>query len=389
MNDPRDLSPQALSEALRAARAATLAAAMDLSDEQWLVPYSPWIQPTAWDLGHVGWFAEFWLLRGPHRLGRDGFQQASTAPLRFGPDEHYDSAAVLHPDRWRNPLLPREELQQRLDAQLADVERCLDAREGCADTRYFAHLTLFHELMHVEALAWTRAFCGYPAPCGVEMPTVGADERLEFGPTTAQIGRDGDDCFAFDNEQPRHEVRLDAFTIDRHPVRNDAFLRFVDDGGYERDELWPPAWRRDPGRRRLPARWRRAGDGSIEHRHYDRWLPLPLASPVVHVSAIEAEAYCRWAGRRLPTAPEWEHAAAHGMSWGNSVWEWTASTFAPYTCHFRPGPYVTYSTPWFHHQRELRGGAYTTHRLLHDHRYRNFFLPHRTDVFVGFRTAGG
>jgi EgtB-related family protein len=114
-------------------------------------------------------------------------------------------------------------------------------------------------------------------------------------------------------------------------------------------------------------------------------LPLQPQQPVIHVNAYEAEAFCRFAGRRLPTAAEWEVGAPH-MTWGNMVWEWTADPFAPYA-GFRPGPYHTYSAPWFHHQREMRGGAFATHRLMHDARYRNFFLPQRTDVFAGFRTA--
>ncbi|MCA8979955.1 MAG: SUMF1/EgtB/PvdO family nonheme iron enzyme, partial [Planctomycetes bacterium] len=161
---------------------------------------------------------------------------------------------------------------------------------------------------------------------------------------------------------------------------------FVEDGGYERGELWGAAGRPADGRR-MPSHWRRAVDGGIELRRFDRWLPLPDDEPVVHVNAYEAEAFCRWAGRRLPRAAEWHAAAAKtGMQWGGTVWEWTADTFAPYPC-FRPGPYVTYSAPWFHHQRELRGGAFATHRLMHDRRYRNFFLPARDDVFAGFRTV--
>ncbi|MEZ6037577.1 MAG: SUMF1/EgtB/PvdO family nonheme iron enzyme [Planctomycetota bacterium] len=388
MSAARRLTPAQLVEALASVRATTLSRVLDLDDAQWRVPFDPFLQPTAWDLGHVGWFAEFWVLRGPHRLRPDGFVEAALPGRFFAQDAHYDSAVIAHRDRWGEPPLPRAALLEAFAAQLEAVQRHVAQHDGDPDVRYFAQLSLFHECMHAEALAWTRGSCGYPAPADVVMPEVSMAEQLRVPAGEAQLGVElGDDAgweFAFDNEGPRHTVSVGGFSIDTQPVRNDAFLAFVDDGGYERDELWPagrPA-------RRLPARWRRRGDGAIEHRHYDRWLPLPMAQPVVHVDAFEAEAFCRWAGRRLPTAAEWEVAAARGMPWGGTVWEWTSSTFAPYGPGFRPGPYVTYSTPWFHHQRELRGGAYTTDRLMHDRRYRNFFLPERTDVFSGFRTVG-
>ena len=109
---------------------------------------------------------------------------------------------------------------------------------------------------------------------------------------------------------------------------------------------------------------------------------------MIHVSAWEAEAYCRWAGRRLPHAAEWECAArqAPAFAWGHSVWEWTADAFLPYP-GFVAGPYADYSRPWFGDHRELRGGAFATHERLHDPRYRNFFVADRSDVFAGFRTA--
>ena len=386
MPDSRRLSTPALIEAMRAAREATLNASLDLTDEQWRVPQSEFIQPTAWDLTHIGWFWEFWLLRGPHRLDHSGVQQAARAPQWFGPDEYFDSSCIEHFVRWRIALPTRAQLRERLQLQLEAAQGVIRRRSDDADTRYFAQLSLFHELMHVEALAWTRQACGYPAPAGVSMPRVAAAEQLAVPHGTVELGTDPRTAFAFDNETPRREVGHGAFSIDSHLVRNDAFRAFVEDDGYARPELWPehglPA-----DARRMPVYWRRAPGGGIEHRRFDHWLPLPDDEPVVHVNAHEAEAYCRWAGRRLPTATEW-HAAATGtdMQWGGSVWEWTADTFSPYPC-FRPGPYVTYSAPWFHHQRELRGGSYTTHRLLQDHRYRNFFLPSRTDVFAGFRTA--
>ncbi|MCB9878811.1 MAG: ergothioneine biosynthesis protein EgtB [Planctomycetes bacterium] len=384
MSGARRLTSAQLCAALATARRTTLSRVLDLDDAQWRVPYEPRIQPTAWDLGHVGWFAEFWVLRGPHRLRPDGFVEAAAPGRWFPQDAHYDSSMVAHRDRWLAPPRERAALLEAFAAQLDAVQRHLRERDD-ADARYFAHLSLLHECMHAEALAWTRGSCGYPEPEGVAMPGVPNAAQLRVPAGDAMLGVDLADEFAFDNEGPRHVVSLAEFSIDTQPVRNDAFLAFVDDGGYEREALWPngrPA-------RGLPARWRRRADGAVEHRHYDRWLPLPMAGPVVHVNAYEAEAFCRWAGRRLPSAAEWEVAAGRGMPWGGTVWEWTSSTFAPYGPGFRPGPYVTYSTPWFHHQRELRGGAYTTDRLLHDHRYRNFFLPEREDVFAGFRTAGG
>jgi len=123
-------------------------------------------------------------------------------------------------------------------------------------------------------------------------------------------------------------------------------------------------------------------------RWFDQWLPLDPASAALHLNAFEVQAYCLWAGRRLPSAAEWEHAALTqpGFLWGHSVWEWTSDAFAPYP-GFAPGPYREYSQPWFGNHRELRGGAFATHARMHHPRYRNFFQPHRSDVFAGFRTV--
>ena len=128
-------------------------------------------------------------------------------------------------------------------------------------------------------------------------------------------------------------------------------------------------------------------------RWFDQWVDLQPGGtrnqiPAMHLNAFEAEAYCRWAKRCLPTAAQWEHAASSHLefAWGHSVWEWTADTFEPYP-GFASGPYREYSQPWFGDHRELRGGAFATHARMHDARYRNFFLPERSDIFAGFRTV--
>lgn len=388
MSDVRRLRGAELLAAFDTARAATLAATLDLDDAQWRVPYDRGIQPTAWDLAHIGWFAEFWLLRAPHRLGIDGLVQAAGEAPFFGLDERYDSARIEHRERWRMPLFSREELVERLADQLAACKLRVECGGNDPEVLYHAHFAVFHELMHVEALAWTRAILGYAPPRGLAMTTFARSPEVFVAGGEQAIGTDTDDgSFAFDNERAGRRLALAPFSIDAAPVTNGQFLAFVDAGGYRSAELWPgPAatWLRRAARE-LPERWRRTPDGRVEHRWFDRWGPLPPDQPVVHVNAWEAEAYCRWAGRRLPRAAEWE-VAADRIAWGRSVWEWTSDAFAPYP-GFRPAPYTTYSAPWFHAQRELRGGAFATHALMHDRRYRNFFLPQRTDVFAGFRTA--
>jgi ergothioneine biosynthesis protein EgtB len=222
------------------------------------------------------------------------------------------------------------------------------------------------------------------------MPTCGGGGPLRIEGGRIEIGRaDAAGGFSFDNEQPASIAHMATFEIDPCPLRADRFARFVDAGGYDDPQYWPGAagtWRAATSRSH-PERWRRAKLGGWECRWFDRWLPLDPQAAIVHVNAWEAEAYCRWARRRLPTAAEWEAAAREPrFRWGRSVWEWTASVFEPYP-GFRPGPYRDYSQPWFGDHRELRGGSFATQARLHHPSYRNFFTPERSDVFAGFRTA--
>lgn len=389
--DARRLAGPALAEALGDSRATTLTRVMDLSEAQWQVPQQRGLNPVAWELGHIAWFAEFWVLRGPHELRDDGFVEAARAARIAGPDATFDSARLGHAARWQAAVPGREALLDRLEAQLDACLASLPVADDSDDASYMHRLALFHEDMHGEAFAWLRSALCLPAPAGLEAAAaVGDVGRLRIEGGAASIGRRHDaPGFSFDNEQPMTTAVLAPFEIDAQPLAAGSFLRFVEAGGYDDPAFWPgPAglWRAARSHRH-PERWRRADDGSWQARWFDRWLPLAADAALIHVNAWEAEAYCRWAKRRLPSAAEWECAAADPrFRWGGSVWEWTAGAFEPYP-GFRAGPYRDYSLPWFGDHRELRGGSLATHARLHHPGYRNFFTPERTDVFAGFRTA--
>ena len=410
--DVRQLSGEALAAALRDSRALTWALVSDLTPAQWLPPLLDGVNPIAWELAHLAWFAEFWVLRGPH--GRDGEGLATARHVaRFAaPDAHFDSGRLAHAARWTTPMPTRDALENMLADQLRACIEALPHTNATGattatgaddDALYFHRLALFHEDMHGEAFCWLRATLGYPAPTGMAVPKVPQSTPMAVRGGEIRLGsRTGAPGFAFDNERPGLEVTVRDFEIDSAPVTALEFARFVNTGGYDEARYWPGeagAWRAQSGLRH-PQHWQRDPAapvrGGWQMRWFDHWLALAPTLPAMHLNAHEAEAYCHWSGRRLPTAAEWEYAAtqyppqktAGGSSfhWGYSVWEWTADAFQPYP-GFAPGPYREYSAPWFAGHRELRGGAFATHARLHDARYRNFFLPNRTDIFSGFRTA--
>ncbi len=172
--------------------------------------------------------------------------------------------------------------------------------------------------------------------------------------------------FIFDNEKWAHEVKVAPFRMARSPVSNAEYVAYVEDGGA------PPRY------------WKRQ-DGAWLQRRFDKWLSLAPQEPVRHVSALEAEAYCRWARRRLPSEAEWEYAAGREALAGG-VWEWTSSAFLPYP-GFSPDPYEDYSQPWFGTHRVLRGSSFATPSRLARPGFRNFYTPERGDVFCGLRTC--
>jgi gamma-glutamyl hercynylcysteine S-oxide synthase len=421
----------ALCSMLADARERTFDLVGDLSDEQLLASPMAIVNPLLWEIGHVAWFQERWVLR--HCWGRE--------PIRPEVDALYDSMAVPHDTRWSLPLYSRKQtLSYMRDVRDAILEG-LEGREATAEEAYFVQLSVFHEDMHGEAFTYTRQTYGWPAPAIREEKVqrrTGGEEPLQLGDVEVPGGRfllgaEPGEEFVFDNEKWAHEVEVSPYRIARYATTQAQFLEFVEAGGYREERHWSPegwAWRAAESAEH-PVYWRRAGSG-WERRLFDRWIPLEADKPVVHVNWFEADAFCRWAGRRLPTEAEWEWAAAccpdtplkRRFPWGDergagrahtdgvgmdtakvhaypdfesafgcrqmmgNVWEWTSTVFGPYP-GFVVDPYKDYSQPWFGDHMVLRGGAWPTRSRMLRNTWRNFYKPDRRDVWSGFRTCEG
>ena len=408
------------------ARSRTLAMVHDLSDEQLRVPLLRIINPFIWEIGHVAYFQEYWVLR--HVAGR--------TPIRADADALYDSAKVAHDTRWNLPLPSRVETLDYLEEVRDRVLDRIARQDLDEEDLYFILLSVFHEDMHDEALTITRQTLSYPAPAFSEesAPAKGSDSSplpgsVEIPEASYVIGSVPEDGFIFDNEKWAHPVHIKSFRMARAPVTQSEFLAFIEDGGYQRRELWSLegwTWRTRENATH-PIYWRRDAERDWMRRHFDSWVPLEPHRPVANVCWFEADAYCRWARKRLPTEHEWE-IAARGRErliypWGNqrpetasanldwaangccdvnsrgagdsiygcrqmigNVWEWTANEFLPYP-GFSEDPYREYSSPWFGTHKSLRGGAWPTRSRLIRSAYRNFYTPDRRDIWAGFRTC--
>ena len=407
----------------------TIASGQDLSPERLMGPYSPRLNPFLWEITHSLWFIEHWTLR--HFFDEE--------PYFPGEDETYNSIKVRHGKRWAKNLKPFEEVENFTENLRERLLNRLDENPP-RDFLYALVYAIYHSDMHTEALSYQRQTRGLPGPLYLnDNSTSGTDldfgEDVEIPGGEFRLGALQTNKFAFDNEKWAHTVVLESFEISRTPVTQDQFRSFVEEDGYRTRQYWSDdgwEWLQSVNRSR-PLYWRQNPHGDWEQRHFDEWIPLRSNHPMIYVNYYEAQAYCEWADRRLPTEAEWELAAAGWSSgdpetkqtypWGEekpnhqranldlhfggtvdvtafpdgdspfgcrqmigNCWEWTSSRFEPFS-GFEPDYYLQYSQPWFGSRRVLRGGSWMTRSRLIRNGYRNFFTPNRSDIPAGFRTC--
>ena len=356
------------------------------------VPQRETLNPPLWELGHIGWFQEFWLARNPQRwLGiRADPDAPRLAGVRARCDELYNSSTVPHALRWALPLPDAADTRADLSRQLDTTLGLLSEASGGDAALYFFRLALLHEDMHHEAALYMAQSLGVPIDDPRWQTSILPDAcaQLTFDAGPWALGS-ADAGFAFDNELSAHVTAVPATQIDSRVLRWAEYLPFVGAGGYDQPQWWSEAgsaW--IAGERPTSPRYTRRLGSSWQQWRHGEWRDLDLDLPACHLTAFEADAWCRWAGRRLPTEAEWERAAVErpdAFDWGQ-VWEWTASLFQPYP-GFEPHPYRDYSAPWFGDRPVLRGASFLTQPRMRHPRYRNFFMAWRNDVPAGFRTC--
>ena len=423
----------ALAGRLQEVRARTLFLVEGLSDEALNQVHDPLMSPIAWDLGHIATFEDLWLVQ--KAFGRPA--------LRADLGTVYDPFTAPRSERGTLPYLRGADVLRHLEAVRGRTLALLEDADlsGSAEpllAEGFAYeMVLRHEQQHTETILQTLQIMisePYDPPARRTLPPAedveGDMALVPGGPFEMGAPPEG---FAYDNERPRHAHDVPAFLIDRVPVTNGQMLDFIGDGGYRRPELWAAAgwaWREREAVE-LPRYWS-CDDGAYLVRAFGAEAPVDPGLPVCHVSWYEADAYARWAGKRLPSEAEWEKAAAwdpgSGQSrphpWGGQaaservanlgqlsfgaapsgayrggesacgmrqaagdVWEWTASPFEGYR-GFRAFPYREYSEEFFGGPyRVLRGGSWATQPEAVSNTFRNWDYPERRQIFAGFRCA--
>jgi iron(II)-dependent oxidoreductase len=420
---------------LEHARERTCSLLAPLDDEELRRQVSPLMSPLCWDLAHIGHYEELWLLRA----------LLATAPTEPRYDDLYD--AFRHPrrDRAALPILGPAGARAYAGGVRTRVLDALDRIDLDDDPlrhdAFVYGMVIQHEHQHQETMLATIDLLDRPyresngrrrADATTRSARRSDDAEVSIPGGTFTMGTDAEP-WAYDNERPAHRVDVRPFRIDVTPVTTRAYRDFVEAGGYDDERLWSSAgwsWRHDAGLEH-PQGWRREGDRAWSVRRFGRRVDLPADEPVEHVCWYEAEAFTRWAGKRLPTEAEWEYAASWATDgtksrypWGDEdptpdtadlgrlglrpapagalpggasphgalamvghVWEWTATCFGGYP-GFRSFPYREYSEVFFGDEyRVLRGGSWATHPVACRTTFRNWDYPIRRQIFCGFRCA--
>jgi gamma-glutamyl hercynylcysteine S-oxide synthase len=361
-------SKAAIARLLSEARERTLELVEPLDDEQLNRVYSPILSPLAWDLGHIANFEELWLVR---TIG-------DREPLRGDLGRLYD--AIENPRRSRGelPILRDADLR----AYMADVrERTLEvldavdvgpeAEDPLLRDGFVYEMLLAHEHQHNETmLQLLQLVDGYepPRPLGTEPIAAEGPATIRVEAGSYEIGAPARG-FAYDNERRRHTVELSAFEIDRTVAANSSYMAFIEETGAD-----PPLY------------WERDAEAGWVDTARGRRVPVEPDHPVIHVSWHQADAFARWAGKRLPTEQEWE-AACDRIDDVGQGWEWTSSHFLAYP-GFEAFPYSEYSEVFFGDaHRVLRGSSWATHPRVPRPSFRNWDLPQRSQIFAGVRCA--
>ncbi|WP_135469368.1 ergothioneine biosynthesis protein EgtB [Crenalkalicoccus roseus] len=389
----RGASPEVLAERYRAVRARTEALAAPLSPEDQTVQSMPDASPTKWHRAHTTWFFETFLLL-PHLPGYRRVREE----YAFLFNSYYVAAGPRHA-RPRRGMLTRPscaevaEYRARVDEAMAAL-----LRDPPPEALPLVELGLQHEEQHQELLLTDilHALSANPLrpaydPAWTEPAAAPGPARLRDGPEgVVEIGHDGRG-FAFDNEGPRHRALLAPYRIADRLVSNGEWLAFMEAGGYREPTLWmSDGWAaREAEGWEAPLYWERR-DGAWAQFGPGGLRPLDPAAPVRHVSWYEADAFARWAGKRLPTEQEWEAAAARGLlaEVEGVAWQWTGSAYRPYP-GFRPweGAVGEYNGKFMVNQMVLRGGSLATPPGHTRPTYRNFFPPGSRWQFSGLRLA--
>ena len=411
------MNDAALIERFKTVRSRSELLCAPLEVEDYCIQAMTDVSPPKWHLAHVTWFFEMFILvpyaKG-YRMLRNEYAHLFNS--------YYETAGTFFPRPQRGMLsrpTVKEVYQYRSHvdaAMLALLENMPE--QHAADIRQRLQLGTEHEIQHQELLLMDTRYNFsinplQPAYHSVDIPPAAPLTTMgwqEFAGGIVEIGHDGD-AFAYDNERPRHKTYMQDFRLGTRLVSNEEYLAFIEDGGYRRVDLWlSDAWRTLNERHWLaPLYWFREGRN---WRHFDLTgtHDLRLDEPVSHLSYYEADAYARWAGKRLPTEAEWEQAASTLPVAGNfldngvyvplparqggltqlygDLWEWTQSAYLPYP-GFKPlpGTLGEYNGKFMSDQMVLRGGCCVTPQDHMRASYRNFFRAADRWMFSGLRLA--